>query len=507
MARARQLEDKLGEVINELAQTTEKNFDLQRRLDRSQQQVRLLKAVLGILEEDLDLKTEHAALYTNLSRNPLWIDLESEIEKDSSNEEEDIKSAPISMPNSPVNSDSTGFCSLPQDVCVQLSSYLTFEDICNLARCSRQWYQTCIKQDLVWKTQYRLRWRSDVNDLNFEEEEPGNFYAQFRERVIVDLNWSQGKSKIISLAAHKGPITALQYDRQHLFTASDDGSIIKWTMNSKRKRSLGHREDVGAIMQQHHLACKEGVPLQSMHFHGHSGPIWCLNFSGHLLASGSYDKCVKIWNRNTGDCLLTLRGHDQWVSSVALKGLMCLSGSWDATLRLYRISTDLKQAQTVRVMRGDHPDDNVHCVKWHPTNHNLFGAARRHRTIELWDCDHGRVVTTFVGHMKEVQCIQVEENTIVSGGGDNFVKIWDQRTGGCVHTFRGHSGSVMTLQHDANKIISGGYDKAVKIFDLRSRKTLHTLFGHSSAVFALQFDQDRLITGSADKRAIVWQFR
>ena len=38
MARARQLEDKLGEVINELAQTTEKNFDLQRRLDRSQQQ-------------------------------------------------------------------------------------------------------------------------------------------------------------------------------------------------------------------------------------------------------------------------------------------------------------------------------------------------------------------------------------------------------------------------------------------------------------------------------------
>ena len=42
MARARQLEDKLGEVINELAKTTQNNFDLQRRLDRSQQQGREL---------------------------------------------------------------------------------------------------------------------------------------------------------------------------------------------------------------------------------------------------------------------------------------------------------------------------------------------------------------------------------------------------------------------------------------------------------------------------------
>jgi len=356
--------------------------------------------------------------------------------------------------------------------------------------------------------QYRLQWRNDVNNFEFDDKMSGNCYAQFRERVIVDLNWSQGKSKIISLAAHKGPITALQYDRHHLFTASDDGSIIKWSIQSSRRtRSIGGRDEVGALMQQHHRASKKGVPLQRMQFHGHSGPIWCLNFSGHLLASGSYDKCVKVWNTNTGNCLLTLRGHDQWVSSVALNGLMLLSGSWDATMRVSRISTDLKSATTLRVMRGDHPDDNIHCVKWHPTNHNLIGAARRHRTIELWDCEIGRVVTSFVGHMKEVQCLQIEENTIVSGGGDNFVKIWDQRTGGCVDTFRGHTGSVMTLQHDANKIISGGYDKALKIFDIRSRKVLHTLFGHSSAVFALQFDQDRLVSGSADRRAIVWQFR
>jgi len=104
MSRERQLEEKVGELCNELAKVTNENdvrFEiLERKLDKSQQQVRLLKAVLGILEEDMDLKTEHAALYINLSRNPLWLDLDNdEAEKESSNEE-DVESSPISVSGS-----------------------------------------------------------------------------------------------------------------------------------------------------------------------------------------------------------------------------------------------------------------------------------------------------------------------------------------------------------------------------------------------------------------------
>ena len=32
-------------------------------------------------------------------------------------------------------------------------------------------------------------------------------------------------------------------------------------------------------------------------------------FDGKLLASGSYDKTVKIWNPSAGECLKTLEGH------------------------------------------------------------------------------------------------------------------------------------------------------------------------------------------------------
>jgi len=420
-------------------------------------------------------------------------------------EEAPVPPSQISAPSEDEKKSSVGFSSLPEDVCMKFSSWLTFRDVCNLAACSRHWYQIC-KQERVWKAQYRIRWESDVNVLGFGNDSIVDFYTQFKERVRIDLNWSQGKSKVISLTGHNGSVTALQYNRQNLFTASDDGGIIKWTMSPPRSHRIDRLDEPGLLMQQHHRSSKSGVPQQCGQFHGHAGPIWCLNFFGNLLASGGYDKCVKIWNCMTGNCLLTLRGHEQWVSSVALHGLMVLSGSWDASLRIWRIGTCLKNAESVSVLRGD-PENAIHCVKWHPSNQNHVAAACRQRTIQLWDIEAGEVVTSFLGHMKEVQCLQFEENTILSGGGDHCIKLWDQRTGGCVHTFRGHTGSVMCLQHDSTKIIGGGYDKTLRIFDIRQRKVLHSLFGHSSAVFSLQFDQNQIVSGSADTRAIIWQFR
>ena len=44
---------------------------------------------------------------------------------------------------------------------------------------------------------------------------------------------------------------------------------------------------------------------------GHSHGVSSVNFSfnGELLASGSYDKIIKLWDTMTGDLLQTLEGH------------------------------------------------------------------------------------------------------------------------------------------------------------------------------------------------------
>src|SRR5947199_100279 len=61
----------------------------------------------------------------------------------------------------------------------------------------------------------------------------------------------------------------------------------------------------------------------------------------HLLASGSRDCTIKLWNLHTGQELLTLRGHTHAVHSVAFSsdGQSLASSSEDQTIKLWDLYT------------------------------------------------------------------------------------------------------------------------------------------------------------------------
>ena len=59
------------------------------------------------------------------------------------------------------------------------------------------------------------------------------------------------------------------------------------------------------------------------------------NHNGTLLASGSYDNTIKLWNVETKTEIATFREHNGSVSSIAFNhnGTLLSSGSKDKTIK------------------------------------------------------------------------------------------------------------------------------------------------------------------------------
>ena len=65
-----------------------------------------------------------------------------------------------------------------------------------------------------------------------------------------------------------------------------------------------------------------------------------------MLASGSNDKTIKLWNIETKAEIATLYGHKKSVNSVAFNniGTLLASGSSDTTIKLWNIETKIEIA-------------------------------------------------------------------------------------------------------------------------------------------------------------------
>jgi WD40 repeat protein len=82
---------------------------------------------------------------------------------------------------------------------------------------------------------------------------------------------------------------------------------------------------------------------------GHANIVTSLAFSpnGRWLATGSWDKTIKIWDVQTGLEVQTLVGHDRSIYSIAFdsSGGWLASGSEDGKINLWRSSGSADQTR------------------------------------------------------------------------------------------------------------------------------------------------------------------
>jgi len=107
-------------------------------------------------------------------------------------------------------------------------------------------------------------------------------------------------------------------------------------------RLLGDTIVVGSYDSKVHLWNNQGESLTSLP--GHNGPVRCVVFlesdeGQHQFLSGSHDQNILIWkydqNKNNVQSLITCKGHQGTVETLAAQKTLFASGSFDKTIKLW----------------------------------------------------------------------------------------------------------------------------------------------------------------------------
>ncbi|MEH1849174.1 MAG: serine/threonine-protein kinase [Nostoc sp.] len=329
--------------------------------------------------------------------------------------------------------------------------------------------------------------------------------------VLDQQNWQC----VQTLKGHSSMVhaIAISSDGQFIASGSNDMTIKLWQLGTgKLVRQLG-RWSSGHSSMVHSVAFS---PISSKHYYqgesGKSAGIADQNWG--ILASGSWDNTIKLWDVNTGKEIRTLISHANWVNSVAFSpdGKFLASGSADCTIKLWQVHTGIE----IQTFRGH--SDSVSSVAYSPktpaTNskdRQLLASGSNDYTIKLWQVYTGRNIYTLTGHSFFINCIAFSQDgeIIASGSGDNTIKLWHVNTGREIRTLIGHYDSVWSVafSQDGQLLASGSWDKTIKLWHVHSGREISTLTGHSNYVRCVAFSPNgqTLVSGGDDDTIKIWR--
>ena len=244
-----------------------------------------------------------------------------------------------------------------------------------------------------------------------------------------------------------------------------DKTMRLWDVNSLKCLGIatGHTEAIGAC------GLSQKVGRYDV------GGKAARNGGGAFAVTASLDRTLKRWNlygasemQDVTDpfdlvASVSTRGHEKDINvvTVAPNDSLVATGSQDKTVKLWN-ATDLTLKATLQGHRR-----GVWDCQFSPID-RVVATSSGDKTIKIWSLADFSCVRTFQGHVASVLRVRFLTGglQLMSAGADGLLKLWTIRTNECEATLDDHTSKVWALDTNAsgNVFVSGGADSKINVW-------------------------------------------
>ena len=376
--------------------------------------------------------------------------------------------------------------------------------------------QTYLLKDI--KARFGKGW---IRDIEFSPN--GNQFAVATTIGILIYESHTGK-ELKSFEGHMGGAYAISYsqDGQLLAASHRDLTIRLWEPNRDVQKNpaaalRGHKDEIYAVAFSHDdkgnmlasASADKTIRLWDLHASvdkekliailPYKDSVRTVEFSSDnwMLAGGSDDGIIQVWDVGTGDRIYEFEEHTNSIQAVHFSSnrTELVSASLDGTAILWSL-----------IGKGGklHPplqhSTAVYTVKFSPDG-NTFATGSADKLIRLWDTQTKEHNLTFTGHKDSVSDIDFspDGSLLASTSPDGTIVLWDRVGARRRIKISGHIGGIKTLAYTGDnriRVCGTGLDGKLRLWDAGMSNELTTLREHTGLTQAVTFSQDGKIVVS-----------